>query len=406
MKVKFNFIRFLFIVFMLVVAVVALYQVYCYFYVSVATEFATVAESEETVTATGYFLRDESLVSAGDAKYIDITLNDGAKVARQGVIANVYSTENAAGIQSQIRDLQSRIDEIKTAISAAGKLGNTDAFKSEIKKNAISISAGISGDDINEALDKASAFTSSVVKNKIANGEISDYSAKLSELENSMEQLKAQSSAVTRYITAPHAGYFITKYDGLESKLSLSSADNLTAQSFSDISSLCSSSQSGNTGYIGKLVSNTQWRVCLKTDSPKLDRISAGSRVYIRIPSVANSKIKCNVVSVLNEGGNMYIVLESNVVLGDILSERSCEISLVVDTYKGLRVDKNAIRKVDGEDGVYIKSNGILKYRKVKLLYIGTTYAIVEYDRMAGSGLQAYDEVVVKGADLYDGKVI
>ena len=47
-----------------------------------------------------------------------------------------------------------------------------------------------------------------------------------------------------------------------------------------------------------------------------------------------------------------------------------------------------------------------MKFRKVNILYIGSTYAVVEYDVIDTSGLQAYDEVVVKGSNLYDGKVV
>ena len=76
--------------------------------------------------------------------------------------------------------------------------------------------------------------------------------------------------------------------------------------------------------------------------------------------------------------------------------QRSCEIDVIIDSYRGLRVDKNAIRKVDGKEGVYVRNNGILKYREVDILYIGSTFAVVKYDALNTSGLQAYDEVVIK----------
>ena len=47
-----------------------------------------------------------------------------------------------------------------------------------------------------------------------------------------------------------------------------------------------------------------------------------------------------------------------------------------------------------------------MKYREVDILYIGSTFAVVKYDALNTSGLQAYDEVVIKGSDLYDGKVV
>ncbi len=61
MKTRFNFIKLLIALFSVFVCLVIVYQIYCYFYVSVATEYATIIECEDTETVTGYFLRDESI---------------------------------------------------------------------------------------------------------------------------------------------------------------------------------------------------------------------------------------------------------------------------------------------------------------------------------------------------------
>ena len=154
------------------------------------------------------------------------------------------------------------------------------------------------------------------------------------------------------------------------------------------------------------MVKGSDWRICFKSSADKFEKVSVGATLYIRIPSLTESKIKCKVVSLKKNGEEVYVVLESNVVTGDILSQRSCEIEIIIASYDGLRIDKNALRKIDGENGVFVKSNGILRYRKVDLLYIGSTFAVIKYDSIDKSRVQVYDEVVVRGSDLYDGKVI
>ena len=406
MKPKFNFIKLLIALFSVFVCLVIVYQIYCYFYVSVATEYATLIECEDTETVSGYFLRDESVIKSENSKYIDITVNSGEKVSNGGVIANVYSSEDSAKTQSQIRDLQLRIDEIKSVISAASGYNTGSEYKNEIKKDAINISRYLSQGDISEAFAAASDFTSNVIKSKISKGEITNYTDKLKELENQMSVLVSSSAPVASYITAANSGYFVEKADGLENQLSLALADDITAESFQNIEEKCTQNTAYTENYIGKLVSGSIWRVCFKTESEKFDKTDAGSTLYIRIPSVTDDKIKCTVSSISKDGNYTYVVLESNVISGDILAQRSCQIDVVIDTYSGLRVDKNAIRKVEDVEGVYIRSNGILKYRKVNILYISSTYVVVEYDVLDTSGLQAYDEVVVKGSNLYEGKVV
>lgn len=406
MKPRFNFIKLLIALFSVFVCLVIVYQIYCYFYVSVATEYATIIECEDTETVTGYFLRDESIIQSTDSKYIDITVNSGEKVSNGGVIANVYSSEDSAKTQSQIRDLQLRIDEIKSVISAASGYNSGSEYKNEIKKDAISISDSLDRDDVSAAFTAASDFTSNVIKSKISKGEITNYTDKLKELESQMSALVSSAAPVASYITAANSGYFVQKADGLENQLSLELGEDITAQTFMSIEEKCSQNTSYTENYIGKLVKGSVWRVCFKTDSEKFENIDIGSVLYIRIPSVTDDKIKCTVTSISNDSDYTYVVIESNVISGDILSQRSCQIDVVIDTYRGLRVDKNALRKIEDNEGVYIRSNGILKFRKVNILYIGSTYAVVEYDVIDTSGLQAYDEVVVKGSNLYDGKVV
>ena len=291
-------------------------------------------------------------------------------------------------------------------ISAAHGYNTGATYENEIKKDAISISESISKGNITAAFEAAADFTSNVIKSKISAGEIVDYSSKLDELEGQMEQLKAKSSAVTNYITAPSSGYYVSKADGLEDKLNMQLSDDITPDNFDKIVNTINTETDFSSNYIGKLVSGSQWRVCFKTDSDKFDKLKVGSTVNIRIPSVTDAKIKCSVAGIKSTDGFTYVVLESNVISGDILLQRCCEIDVIIDSYRGLRIDKNAIRKVDGKEGVYVKNNGILKYREVDILYIGSTFAVVKYDVLNGSGLQAYDEVVVKGSDLYDGKVV
>ena len=406
MKPRFNFIKLLIALFSVFVCLVIVYQIYCYFYVSVATEYATIIECEDTETVTGYFLRDESIIQSTDSKYIDITVNSGEKVSNGGVIANVYSSEDSAKTQSQIRDLQFRIDEIKSVISAASGYNSGSEYKNEIKKDAISISDSLDRGDVSAAFTAASDFTSNVIKSKISKGEITNYTDKLKELESQMSALVSSAAPVASYITAANSGYFVQKADGLENQLSLELGEDITAQTFMSSEEKCSQNTSYTENYIGKLVKGSVWRVCFKTDSEKFENTDIGSVLYIRIPSVTDDKIKCTVTSISNDSDYTYVVIESNVISGDILSQRSCQIDVVIDTYRGLRVDKNALRKIEDNEGVYIRSNGILKFRKVNILYIGSTYAVVEYDVIDTSGLQAYDEVVVKGSNLYDGKVV
>ncbi len=402
---KFNFFKFILSLFSVFLIVIVVYQFYVQLYKAAATEFAVEISCEETENTIGYFLRDEQVVYSGNSKYFDIIVDDGGKVSKDGTIANVYSTENAAKIQSKIRELQLKINEYKSVASAGSGVNDSASYISNIKKDAIDISDNISNSNPSSAFESSSNYLVSIIKHKISNGEITDYSSTVDGLENQMAELKEQSSSITKYLTAPASGYFTYSADGLETSLSMDMVDKLDSAVFENIKSICEK-QTIVDNAIGKVVKGSDWRICFKSSADKFEKTTVGSTLHIRIPSLADSKIKCTVVSLKQEGKDVYMVLQSNVVTGDILSQRMCEIEVIIDSYNGLRIDKNAIRKIDGEEGVFVKSNGILRYRKVDILYIGSTYAVIKYDSIDKSRVQAYDEVVIKGSGLYDGKVI
>jgi len=405
MRLKFDLIRFLIVVFLIFLICVGIYQVYNYLYKAVATEFAVEIACEDIVKTTGYFVRDESVIKSGNSKYIDLVIGDGDKVSKNGTIANVYSSENAAKIQTQIRELQTKIDEFEAVISASSNYLEETSYSPEIKKGILNLTLNASNGEYTTAFESASEFVTSVTKEKIANGEITDYSSKLEQLQDEMKKLKKQSTAVTNYITSASSGYFSYKIDGCENLLNMSMTDDFNASTFENIKNICNGEQTMPNG-IGKVVNGSEWRVCFKADSTKFDKIEKGDSINIRIPSVTDSVIKCSVIELFEENYEVYVVLQSNMVTGHLLSQRVCEIDIIIDSHKGLRVDKNALRKIDGVEGVFVKSNGILKYREVDVLYIGSTYAVIKYNILDKSSVQVYDEIVVKGSDLYDKKVI
>ena len=405
MKVKFNFIKLIFSIFCIFAVLVGLYQLYNFLYKAPSTEFAVQVDFEEKISVTGYFVRDEVPVGTDGSKYYDIVVSNGGKISSGGVIANVYSTDNAARVQSQIRELETKIEELKNIISASSDYKDDISYNSDIRNNALKISDNASKLKPLDAFDSASVFVTDIIKSKIISGEIIDYSSKLKELQNQVETLKNSSSSVIKYITSSESGYFSYKVDGLESQLHTSLVDDINSTTYSQIVDICSDEQIVP-DEIGRVVKGSDWRVCFEAPATKFEKVKKGSTLYVRLPFVTESKIKCNVVSINFENDKAYVALESNMVSGDLLSQRVASIDIIVDSYSGLKIDKNAIRKIDGQDGVFINSNGIVKYKKINILHIASEYAIIEYDNIGGKSVKAFDEVIIKGSDLYDGKVI
>ena len=61
---------------------------------------------------------------------------------------------------------------------------------------------------------------------------------------------------------------------------------------------------------------------------------------------------------------------------------------------------------VDGEQGVYVRAGNIIKFKKIHTSYTTEDYVIATNPEGESGFVKLYDEIIVKGADLYDGKLV
>jgi len=84
---------------------------------------------------------------------------------------------------------------------------------------------------------------------------------------------------------------------------------------------------------------------------------------------------------------------------------RTANMTIVLETYSGLQVNSKAVRFVDGKKGVYVLSGSVITFVPIEVIYSTDNYCICEV-QPTGLRLRLYDEVILKGKNLYDGKVI
>ena len=63
---------------------------------------------------------------------------------------------------------------------------------------------------------------------------------------------------------------------------------------------------------------------------------------------------------------------------------------------------------MDGEKGVYVKYGNLARWRKIQIVYQNEEYMLVAEDGKVGTDneLRMFDEVIVEGTDLRDGKIL
>ncbi len=399
------FIRIIIGVLVICAVVVIGYQLYKYNFVSIKTESATMGEIEDVVKSTGIFFRDEKVVTNSGYDYIDVVRTEGERIPAKGIIARVYADERSAMEQKKIRELEAKIGTYEEVLSNSGSYKSAIAAIDEEIYTKLGVISGHSKKGSAQAFDNAESLVIELMKKKIASGDLVHYDEVLKELRSELKSLQASVGASVKTVTTPDSGYFSLDTDGLEDQMTLDRMAKLTTENFDDSLKLCDS-PSSKANNLGKVVYDSDWNVALKVSSEKVSRLEINDTVYIRIPSFGSDRIKCTISDLRKEGDQCILILSSSIISDNILTLRKEEISLIVHTYSGIQVRQSALRKVDGEDGVYVKVGLLLKYKKVKVLYNDGTNAIVDYDATANSGLRIYDQVVYKGSNLYSGKAV
>ena len=87
---------------------------------------------------------------------------------------------------------------------------------------------------------------------------------------------------------------------------------------------------------------------------------------------------------------------------GELSLIRTQPLTIIVSSSEGLYVPNDARRIVDDQIGVFVKTGNAIKFKPIEVIYNGTGFVICKKD----GELRLYDEVIVKGNDLYDGKIV
>ena len=88
------------------------------------------------------------------------------------------------------------------------------------------------------------------------------------------------------------------------------------------------------------------------------------------------------------------------------LLQRQQTAGIILTTYEGLCVNNEARRVVDGVTGVYVLSGMEMTFKPIEALYTTDAYTIVKWESNKPGALKLYDEIILSGKEIYDGKIV
>ena len=415
------------IAFLLLAAIYVVYQAAHILFPQNVYETALPAVISDTVEADGVLLFDESYVAgSGNLGYLAA---DGERVSAGTAVAEIYSNASQATLRQQLTQLNDQIDLLQRSQNTAAL--QLDSLLKERAGALYDLLDTLDDGDYEAVDDDSNAYQLAQNKLWVVTGDAANFTDQITALVQQAQSVQAQLGNPTQ-ITAPQTGYFVRASSS--GRLN-AGADDILAQDPAQLKAYLDSNPTlPLDGCAGKIVSGFTWRyvgVCSAEQGQKLlgqNGKPLSSSVQIRFPGQTDRSFKATVseVTIDEEQGLARFVLTCNVINGDVLCLNHAAARISVGESTGLRIPASAVHylKEDGTEaetqgenyipGVYVKYGNIARFCKIDPvdndhpLVTDGDYILVLPKGTDGSVSQVrlYDEIIVSGQNLYDGKLL
>ena len=380
------------------------FQIYSATFTSIATSSAIPFEYTEGIETTGVIIRDETLVKSNEQGTLHFAVGDGEKIAKGGVIAHIYDGDSASANATKIEELKAQLKKIEE-IEGYNNLLAVDLSTVNAKINnyyndfAFNSSLG----RYDELSQSVSGLLTMMTRKKVATGEQTDFVSLKDSINAQITALSQSSGNIRGSVKAAVSGYFVSVVDNFEDKLSTKDLSIYTPDYFNELTE-----GEAVEGVIGKIVYDYKWYIACVVPINDSKFYKIGETVTLKTTTTSNPRLTAGVerVNLSPTGDNAVIIFSCNEMGSELATMRSGAITIIKNEYSGLKVDSKALRVVDGKTGVYIVSGLEAQFVEASILYSNDSYAICEINNSDSSKLRLYDEVIVKGKNLYDGKII
>ena len=410
--------KLVFTLFFLVVVTVLIYQGYKLFKPAYVTERAVLYTMQDTVSCYGVAVRDETTVSIDKEGTLSFKVNNGQKVAAGSIIADVYSSVTIAEDVMIHEILKAERDTLMKAGDAASNSSiNLDSVSNSIQQTVIELSRCIDRENYSEyaalklrLTEQLYTFSMNIYPEINIDSSIERLNAELAVIEGHLNQTIDE-------IRIKNGGYFVSYIDNLEylkyrdgmiTKLSFAEGEEeLTVLSVDDIWNLLESSDYLPNHNSCKVISDYVWYFAAIIDSSYVNRFFQSQKLKLDLDRFYEKNLPVQIEKIIAEEGSdrALIIFSCDRLNEELAGLRAAEGNISFRSYTGIRVPRSAIYIEDGEIGVYVKYDNKMLFKKISYEFETPEYVLVTPSQKT-SELRLYDEIIIEGKDLHNGKSI
>lgn len=369
-------------------------------------------EEEELFSAVGYVFRDQTVINASESGYVYCEVPENERVKAGETVISLYKTELDPRADSVLGALEEKIEKLsENRIKESVYGSDSERIEQSIAEEIRKLHSYVREGSINMTAEQHTRINELIEKKRIANGE-----TERTESDDELESLKAQRDSIIKEnnvektaVSAPAAGAFTARVDGMEELLSLEHLENIDRAYLKELDKAKAELKNGSYAEagepIGKIVNNFTWSVAAIADKSDIEFMNEGQELEIRFVDSGAETVKAVVSKITDmDSDSAVIVVSSNRYTDTVYSTSKAELEFIKHSYSGLKIPSESIRIVDDQKGVFVIRNDEARFVPVKIRYSNADWAIVAEETEGTNRLKLYDELIIEGKNLYDGK--
>ena len=367
------------------------------------TEVALTYSISDSAEASGVIVREEQVISGqASGGVVSYQQSDGTVVRKGSVIAEVYNSSNDISIRRQIRALEEQIAALsKVSDARSAEYSSTETINRQINAEIDDYIALIHQGQVSDLSDSKAELLYLLSQKDVVMGEAESYASRITQLQTEVDSLNTRLSGSLVQYTSPEIGYFARMTDGYEAVLTPNSINTMTVEQLRTFSREKVVFDNSN---LGKIVTDHHWYYAAVLPAADAEKFILGDTVYLNFNMYNITQIPFTVKEVRTDESDpdhCMVLLSTSHMVPELLM-----VQIYFTSYTGLRIPAKAKRYEGQQVGVYVQDGDVVRFKTINIIYENSEFILCGANPDLERPLEIYDQVIVEGTDLSDGKPV
>lgn len=359
----------------LFIVIMVVSQLYNVFSDKEKYEQAVLYTVNDSLSLEGICVRNEKVIPFDGNGVLNYPNSDGSKIAKNSVVAQVYSDSSQVAALNEIEKLKEEFSLISRSINTGTVSAAQPEFISkQIDEKYLLLQNYIENNDI----DKIASTKKEIlvlmniysVATNAQNG--SSFIKRQQEINSRISVLNSKLGQPISTISTNNSGYFVNYTDGYESKLNFETIKSITPE---EIKKILSSNIQKSSDSVGKIIDDYKWKIVgiVSSENNYIEK----KTINIKINGIAEY-IPAYVESMTSCGNGKYkIIMSCDYLNYELVQDRIRHIDIIFNEYSGVKIPRNAINfNKAGERGVYVSYGQKIIFKKLDIIYEGDDFVL------------------------------